>query len=153
MNATVSTDPQTSAANVDKASSGASPQGSSSAASQVPSQPSGEATGQGSPDADEAAKAAAKKKLSPQEVIEAIERETEETIRKAREDAVRRIALAQKTAIPLPQRKTNAFDFMEKAREYVRTTLVQPTLADADADAHIQTALDAWIASKRPAAE
>ena len=72
-------------------------------------------------------------------------------IKKLNDEADRRKALALKKAIPLPQRKTTAFDFLEVERDRMRSALAQPLLSDADVDAHIKSALDAWHAQRAPA--
>lgn len=100
-------------------------------------------------DAD--AGAADPKGPSPQEIIKKIDEETQQSIQKLLDDANRRKALALKKAIPLPQRKTTAFDFLEVERDRMRTALNEPLLADADIDAHIKSVLDNWH-SQRPAA-
>lgn len=96
----------------------------------------------------EASGAADPKTLSPEEIIRKIDEETQANIKKLVEEADRRKALALKKAIPLPQRKTNAFDFLEIERDRMRVALAQPLLSDADVDAHIKTALDAWHAQR-----
>lgn len=95
--------------------------------------------------------AADPKTLSPEEIIAKIDEETQANIRKLVEDANRRKALALKKAIPLPQRKTTAFDFLEAERDRMRTALDQPLLSDADVDAHIKSALDTWHAQRAAA--
>lgn len=89
---------------------------------------------------------------STDDAIANIRRETDERIQKIRTEAERRIAQTLKQAVPLPQRKTIAHDFMEKARDRLRAILSQPLMSDADADNQLQQVLDAWFSAKQSTA-
>jgi|JI10StandDraft_1071094.scaffolds.fasta_scaffold23082_9 hypothetical protein len=117
---------------------------------QLPAGPTGDSSGNPA-GAPETSGAADPKTLSPDEIIRKIDEETQAAIKKLNDEADRRKALALKKAIPLPQRKTTAFDFLEVERDRMRSALAQPLLSDADVDAHIKSALDAWHAQRAPA--
>ncbi|TXG99917.1 MAG: hypothetical protein E6R08_00355 [Nevskiaceae bacterium] len=82
--------------------------------------------------------------------IKKIRQEGEERAKRLKEDTDRRIALVMKNATPLPQRKTQALDFLDRNRDKLRGLLVQPLMPDADVDALLQQALDSHFASLTP---
>lgn len=96
----------------------------------------------------------ASKGKSLEELTADINRETEERIRKLRDDAQRRIAAAAKSSIPLPARKTTAFEFMESARDRLRALRGDVMITDAAADQQLKQILDAWFLEngEKPAA-
>lgn len=130
--------------------SNASDTNANAGGAQLPAGSTGDSSGNPA-GAPETSGAADPKTLSPDEIIRKIDEETQAAIKKLNDEADRRKALALKKAIPLPQRKTTAFDFLEVERDRMRSALAQPLLSDADVDAHIKSALDAWHAQRAPA--
>lgn len=80
---------------------------------------------------------------SPEEKIREAEQRAAAERQKIDEKLAKEKAKLLKDAIPLSQRKTSAFELLEKLRAQVRSAPERADLSDAEADQQIQSAIDA----------